>query len=57
MVGIPPEVATLVVLISIGYFLAGAVWDGTKAVAHKTKCGIMLVVGKHCDPAPPTPTE
>lgn len=49
MGNMPPEVLIVVLMVSMGYFLASSIVDGTKHVAHKAKCGVMHIVGKHCE--------
>jgi hypothetical protein len=57
MGNMPPEVALVILLVSMGYFLAGSIVDGVKHVGHKTKCGVMLIVGKHCEPPQTDPDQ
>ena len=50
----------LVLLLALGTVWVGEkAIDGSKFIAHKTKCGIMRVVGKHCAPKvdPNVPTS
>lgn len=53
MPGIDGPALLIIILFAVGTWAAEGIAKGTKAVAHKTKCGVMRVVGKHCEP--PTP--
>lgn len=51
--GLSGEALLVVVLLGLGFYIGEQVWDGAKVVGHKTKCGVMRVVGKHCDAQKP----
>lgn len=50
---VAPEALLIVLGVALAYFIGVEAVHGVKFVAHKTKCGVMRVVGKHCDPLAP----
>lgn len=43
-----PEIL-IIALIALGVYVGGEAVKGVKWAGHKAKCGIVRVVGKHCD--------
>jgi hypothetical protein len=50
MDGITPEGLLIIIAITLSIWAGGEVVKGAKWAGHKTKCGVMHVVGKHCAP-------
>lgn len=51
------EAVLIVLAAALAIFVGTEVVNGVKTIAHKTKCGVVRLVGKHCEPppAPPAP--
>lgn len=48
---VDPQVLLIVVALALSIWVGEQAVKGVKYVGHKTKCGIELVVGKHCNDA------
>lgn len=53
--GIPPELIGVVLLAFLAWQGALGIGHGVKVLGHKTKCGIVRLVGHRCAPEKPKP--
>lgn len=53
---VDPRLALLILAVMGLVWVGDQIKHGADVVGHKTKCGVMRVVGKHCD-APKEPRD